>query len=224
MLWTRSQHLAAHCKMSHVQITFYRHNKTPYFLSKHLSIVNQVIMYASIQKQRNMFSWIVTKHYRFWHNSQTIMNFPCFHQLKAIKCNRHLRGDGNLGLRLLFNLLQVPALLPDQSSDQTVVGQDLQRNILSSTEARPQVGNHRDVFKEVPWLQKIQTYTFVSSASFCMMSMIMRHVAEQPSGVEWMVIGFSAAPAFSLRWMSTLSGSEIRQSFMRSCQCHQACV
>lgn len=77
------------------------------------------------------------------------MSFPCFHLLDAIKCNRHLRGDGYFGLCLLFNLLQVPALLPDQSSNQTVVGQDLQRNILSSTEARPQVGNYRDVIKEL---------------------------------------------------------------------------
>lgn len=77
------------------------------------------------------------------------MSFLCFHLLKAIKRNRHSRGDGYLGLCLFFNLLQVPALLPNQSSDQTVVGQDLHRNILSSTEARSQVGNYRDVFKEL---------------------------------------------------------------------------
>lgn len=51
---------------------------------------------------------------------------------------------------------------------------------------------------------KASTHALVSLASFCMISMIMRQAAEQPSGVEWMVMGFSAAPAFSFRWMSTL--------------------
>lgn len=76
------------------------------------------------------------------------MSFHCFHLLKAIKRNRHSRGDGYLGLCLFFNLLQVSALLPDQSSNQTVVGQDLHRNILSSTEAKTQVNNYIDAFKE----------------------------------------------------------------------------
>lgn len=44
-----------------------------------------------------------------------------------------------------------------------------------------------------------RTHALVSLASFCMISMIMRQAAEQPSGVEWMVMGFSAAPAFSFR-------------------------
>lgn len=48
------------------------------------------------------------------------------------------------------------------------------------------------------------TYDLVSSASFCMISRIMRHASEHPSGVAWMVMGFSAAPAFSFRWISTL--------------------
>lgn len=46
---------------------------------------------------------------------------------------------------------------------------------------------------------QVQTHALVSLASFCMISMIMRQAAEQPSGVEWMVMGFSAAPAFSFR-------------------------
>lgn len=55
---------------------------------------------------------------------------------------------------------------------------------------------------------KEQTHILVSLASFCMISRIIRQAAEQPSGVEWMVMGFSAAPAFSLRWMSTLRDGE----------------
>lgn len=50
----------------------------------------------------------------------------------------------------------------------------------------------------------MQTYSLVSSASFCMISRIMRHASEVPSGVAWMVTGFSAAPEFSFLWMSTL--------------------
>lgn len=45
----------------------------------------------------------------------------------------------------------------------------------------------------------------VSVASFSMTSRIILQACEQPSGDEWMVMGFSAAPAFSLRWMSTLT-------------------
>lgn len=47
-------------------------------------------------------------------------------------------------------------------------------------------------------------YVFVSFASFCMISKIILQAAEQPSGVEWMLIAFSAAPAFSLRCTSIL--------------------
>lgn len=49
-----------------------------------------------------------------------------------------------------------------------------------------------------------QTYVLVSLASCCMISRIMRQAAEHPSGLEWMLIGFSAAPAFSLRCTSIL--------------------
>lgn len=56
----------------------------------------------------------------------------------------------------------------------------------------------------------MQTHALVSLASFSMISMIMRQAAEQPSGVEWMVMAFSAAPAFSFRWMSTLSDKKER--------------
>lgn len=37
-----------------------------------------------------------------------------------------------------------------------------------------------------------------------MISMMVLQALEQPSGVEWTVMGFSAAPAFSFLWMSIL--------------------
>lgn len=48
------------------------------------------------------------------------------------------------------------------------------------------------------------TYNFVSMASFCMISMMVLQALVHPSGVEWMVMGFSAAPAFSFLCMSIL--------------------
>lgn len=48
------------------------------------------------------------------------------------------------------------------------------------------------------------SYVLVSLASFCMMSRIILQAAEQPSGVEWMLMAFSAAPAFSFRCTSIL--------------------
>lgn len=53
-------------------------------------------------------------------------------------------------------------------------------------------------------LRLCETYVLVSFASCCMISRIMRQAAEQPSGLEWMLMGFSAAPAFSLRCTSIL--------------------
>lgn len=58
----------------------------------------------------------------------------------------------------------------------------------------------------------MQTYSLVSSASFCIISRIIRHASEVPSGVAWMVTGFSAAPEFSFLWMSTLEGKNQAQS------------
>lgn len=53
------------------------------------------------------------------------------------------------------------------------------------------------------------THSLVSCASLCMISRIDLQAAEAPSGVERMVMGFSAAPVFSLRWTSILmAGTE----------------
>lgn len=51
-------------------------------------------------------------------------------------------------------------------------------------------------------------YVLVSFASFCMISKIILQAAEQPSGVEWMLIAFSAAPAFSFRCTSILQAQD----------------
>ena len=59
-----------------------------------------------------------------------------------------------------------------------------------------------------------KTYNFVSMASFCMISMMVLQAFEQPSGVEWIVMGFSAAPAFSFLWMSILEQREDHLEFL----------
>jgi len=52
---------------------------------------------------------------------------------------RLLRRDGDLGVRVLFHLLQVASLLPDQASDEVVVSQNLQRNLVGPAEEEPAV-------------------------------------------------------------------------------------
>jgi len=47
-------------------------------------------------------------------------------------CRTHLRRNGDLGPCILLYLLQVPALLPYESPNKTIVGQDLQRNLLNT--------------------------------------------------------------------------------------------
>lgn len=51
-------------------------------------------------------------------------------------CRAHLRRDGDLGPCILLYLLQVPALLPYESPNKAIVGQDLQRNLLNTDTER----------------------------------------------------------------------------------------
>lgn len=64
--------------------------------------------------------------------------------------------------------------------------------------------NLSKIIKFVSHFNRAQTHNLVSAASFCMISMMVVQALEQPSGVEWIVMGFSAAPAFSFLWMSIL--------------------
>lgn len=52
------------------------------------------------------------------------------------------------------------------------------------------------------------TDILVSLASFSIISWIILQACEQPSLDEWIVMAFSVAPAFSLRWISTLRQSK----------------
>lgn len=51
---------------------------------------------------------------------------------------------------------------------------------------------------------KRKPYVLVSLASLCMISKIILQAEEQPSGVEWTLMAFSAAPAFSFLCTSIL--------------------
>lgn len=129
-----------------------------------------------------------------------------------------LRGDGDLGVRVLLHFFQVASFLPDEATHEVVVGQNLERNLVGSEDTSrerertsapvlppfvtPENRRSGSGTLKVPGrfrMGKNKTYVLVSLASWCMMSRIMRQAAEQPSGVEWMLMGFSAAPAFSLR-------------------------
>lgn len=48
------------------------------------------------------------------------------------KCVEASRGDGDLGVCVLFYFLQVASLFPNQTSNKIVVGQNLQRNLISA--------------------------------------------------------------------------------------------
>lgn len=52
--------------------------------------------------------------------------------------------------------------------------------------------------------EKPKSYVLVSFASLCMISKIILQAEEQPSGVEWTLMAFSAAPAFSFLCTSIL--------------------
>lgn len=124
-------------------------------------------------------------------------------------CVAFLRRDGDLGVCVLLNFFQVASLLPDQASHKVVVSQDLQQNLIGSTTTEPEHLFSDDKHQQKPTNVKtqflsFQTYVLVSLASCCMTSRIIRQAAEQPSGVEWMLMDFSAAPAFSLRCTSIL--------------------
>lgn len=54
------------------------------------------------------------------------------------------------------------------------------------------------------FIGKRKPYVLVSLASLCMISKIILQAEEQPSGVEWTLMAFSAAPAFSFLCTSIL--------------------
>lgn len=57
-------------------------------------------------------------------------------------------------------------------------------------------------------VQLYLTYVLVSFASLCIISKIILHAEEQPSGVECTLMAFSAAPAFSFLCTSILRNSQ----------------
>lgn len=55
--------------------------------------------------------------------------------------------------------------------------------------------------------ETLTPYVLVSLASLCIISRIILQAEEQPSGVEWTLMAFSAAPAFSFLCTSILTST-----------------
>lgn len=62
--------------------------------------------------------------------------------------NNYVRGNGDLGPSVLFNLFQVPAFFTNQPSYKTVMGQNLQRNLLSPERREMERERARQKWKE----------------------------------------------------------------------------
>lgn len=133
--------------------------------------------------------------------------------MKEWKDENYLRWDCDLCVSILFDFLQVASLFSNEAADEIVMSQNFERNFFSAVRERCVYSVIKHTRLTLVWQTENHnieyvftlTHIFVSIASFCMISMMFRQAELQPSGVEWTVIGFSAAPAFSLRWMSILS-------------------
>ena len=70
--------------------------------------------------------------------SWTYHNAHSLHYWVQLIGTSGLRWDCYLGPCLMFNFLQISAFFSNQSSNQAIVGQDLQRNLFSSERDKQQ--------------------------------------------------------------------------------------